>query len=146
MGVSATSDGGAIITGTFNDANATFGATTLVQAGGWSTGFAAKVTAAGAWSWAVATGTPTTGNVNPTGVSVTADGGAIITGYFQTANVTFGATTLTKAGGTNTGFAAKVSSAGAWQTAAQPGFPASLTVTVTDASGSASTPVTLTRG
>lgn len=64
---------------------------------------------------------------------------------FSTVNVTFGYRTLTKSGGSDTELAAKVSPAGAGRSAAQPGFPAALTVTVTNSSGTAATPLNLTK-
>lgn len=96
----------AIITGQLG-ATATFGATTLPNAGSQDV-FVAKVDATGSWIWATHAGG--TGNDVGYGVSALADATAIITGDLS-GTATFGATTLTGAGGMNM-FVAKISATG----------------------------------
>jgi putative cell wall-binding protein len=107
-GVSVLADGSAIVTGRFG-ATATFGATTLITAG-LSDVFVAKIDADGTWMWA----TSAFGAVSEIseGMSVLADGSAIITGYFSGA-ATFGATTLISAGLSDV-FVAKIDAGGTW--------------------------------
>ena len=112
MSLAATSDGGAIVSGTFANNSITFGSTTLPLTGVRSA-FVAKISSAGAWSWAAGstgTGQLTGGLVN---VLATSDGGAVITSNFSNAAITFGSTTLSLTGTVNL-FVAKVSNTGAW--------------------------------
>lgn len=138
----STSDGGAIVTGLFTTANIAFGSYTALYTGG-LTLFAAKISSTGAWSW-VATNTSPTGigiyNGTPTTVSTSLDG-AIITGLFSSEVIAFGSTYVPVIG-TNTPFYANVSSTGAWGTIK--GFPATVTISATDSSGTVSTTPTLT--
>jgi hypothetical protein len=115
QGVAATSDGGAIVTGSFRGA-ATFGSTTLTSNGARDV-FVGKVSSAGVWVWATQTGGSVYGYNDGRGVAVTSDGGAIITGsFYGTAEetVTFGSTALTSDGYYWDVFVGKVSSAGVW--------------------------------
>ena len=115
-GIVLTSDGGVIIYGIFNTGSLTFGSTTLALAGT-PTIFLAKLSNTGAWSWAASnTGTGVT-NASSLSLAATSDGGAILSGYFQTAAMTFGSTTLALSG-VRPAFVAKISSAGAWSWAA----------------------------
>ena len=105
-------DGSAIVTGGFFG-TATFprtgGDITLTSAGDADV-FVAKIDADGAWVWATQAGG--TGDDVGFGVSVLADGSAIVTGGFlETA--TFGETTLRSAGGTDV-FVARISAAGSF--------------------------------
>jgi len=110
--VSALPDGASIITGAFNG-TATFGATSLTSAGLDDT-FTAKVNADGTYAWATRGGG--TGGEYAWGVSALPDGSSIITGSFD-GTATFGATTFTSGGGTDT-FTTKVNADGtyAWAT------------------------------
>ena len=114
MGVSALSDGSAIVVGTFRGP-ATFGDTVLTGTGN-SDAFVAKIDAAGSFAWATLAGGTSTDLAFR--VSTLADGSAIFEGYFKD-TATFGATTLTSAGGQDY-FVAKVTAAGAfvWATRA----------------------------
>ncbi len=111
-GVSARANGSSIITGYFTG-TATFGSTTLTSAGSADT-FTAKVNANGTYAWATKGGG--TGDDYASDVSARANGSSIITGYFM-GTATFGTTTLTSAGSTDT-FTAKVNADGtyAWAT------------------------------
>ena len=114
IGVSALSDGSAIVVGTFKGP-ATFGDTVLTGTGD-SDAFVAKIDAAGSFAWATQAGGTSTDQAFR--VSTLADGSAIFEGYFKD-TATFGATTLTSAGGQDY-FVAKVTAAGAfvWATRA----------------------------
>ena len=114
IGVSAMSDGSAIVVGTF-EGPATFGDTVLTGTGD-SDAFVAKIDAAGSFAWATQAGG--TGTDQAFRVSTLADGSAIFEGYFED-TAAFGATTLTSAGGQDY-FVAKVTAAGAfvWATRA----------------------------
>ncbi len=112
-GVSALANGSSIITGSFTG-TATFGTTTPLISDGSSDTFTAKVNANGTYAWA--TRGEGTGNEYTYGVSARANGSSIITGYFM-GTATFGTTTLTSAGSTDT-FTAKLNANGtyAWAT------------------------------
>ena len=113
--VSVMPDGGAIVTGLFND-TATFGSTTLTSEGEIDL-FVAKISSTGIWEWAVRTGG--TGEDFGRDVSVMPDGGAIVTGLFND-TATFGSTTLTSEGEIDL-FVAKISSTGIWEWAVRAG-------------------------
>jgi hypothetical protein len=106
--VGALADGGAIVTGTFND-SATFGATTLTSAG-FRDVFVARVDPDGSWAWATRAGG--TSFVDARSISTLADGSAIIAGEFQ-GTATFGATTFASAGSRDA-FVAKIDADGNW--------------------------------
>ncbi len=92
VGVSALSDGSAIVTGRFFF-SATVGGTTLTSA--WGDAFIAKIDASGTWAWATQVSSADGSWVY--GVSALADGSATVAGQFRgTAN--FGGTALTSAG------------------------------------------------
>jgi hypothetical protein len=113
--VSVTSDGGAIITGGFTG-TATFGPTTLTSSGEEDV-FVGKVSSAGRWDWVIQAGG--TGDDFGSGIEVTSDGGAIVTGEF-TGTATFGPTTLTSSGEEDV-FVGKISSTGTWDWVIQAG-------------------------
>jgi hypothetical protein len=109
-GVSALSDGSAIVTGPFED-TATFGPNTLISASvpGVYDVFVAKISAEGDWAWATRAGG--TGQDFARGVSALSDGSAIVTGSF-TFTASFGPSTLTSVG--IDAFVAKISAEGDW--------------------------------
>ncbi len=115
IGVSALSDGSAIVSGTF-EGPATFGSTVLAGTGD-SDAFVAKVDAAGSFVWATQAGGTSTDQAFR--VSTLADGSAILEGYFE-GTATFGSTTLASAGGQDY-FVAKVTGAGAFAWATRAG-------------------------
>ena len=109
-GVSALSDGSAIVTGDFGEfaaATMVVGSTTLTNGDSLSSdAFVAKVGANGAWDWATSAGGA--GSDSASGVSALPDGSAMITGVFAGASMTIGSTTLTNAGtGTSDLFVAR---------------------------------------
>jgi hypothetical protein len=108
--VSVLADGSAIVTGSFTG-TATFGATTPLTSAGFADVFVAKISAGGAWLWATAAGG--TGSDEGRGVSVLADGSAIVTGWFV-GTATFGATTPLTSPGGNDVFVAKIGAGGTW--------------------------------
>jgi hypothetical protein len=114
-GVAVVSDGGAIVTGQF-DETASFGSTTLTSNADADV-FVAKISSAGAWVWATQTGG--TGYHAGGGVGVSSDGGAIVTGQFDE-TASFGSTTLTSNGDSDV-FVGKMSSVGVWEWTTQIG-------------------------
>ncbi len=121
-GVSALADGSSIITGEFSG-TAFFGATTLTSESTSAIApyntFTAKVNANGSYAWATQSGGAGTASAN--GVSALPDGSSIITGNF-TGTATFGTTTLTSPGNSDT-FTAKVNANGSYAWATQSGGP-----------------------
>ncbi|RAK68184.1 SBBP repeat-containing protein [Hymenobacter edaphi] len=123
--------GNAYLTGSFNTATATFGSTTLSNAGTGSYGtsaFLAKLDAAGTWLWAKQVGG--TGTNGSRDVATDASGNVYLSGYFQN-SVTLGSTTLT-ASAAGTAFVAKLDAAGTYLWARQLG---ALPFLAPDASG-----------
>ncbi len=114
-GVSALTDGSAIVTGYFAG-TATFGSSTLTSSGNPDV-FTAKVNADGTYVWASRAG----GTGTDIGLSVSAlpDGSAIVTGYF-TGTVAFGSTTLMSSGSEDV-FTAKVNADGTYVWASRAG-------------------------
>jgi hypothetical protein len=108
FGVSALSDGSAILAGYFSD-TATFGSTTLTSIGNLDV-FVARTNPNGTWAWATRAGSPGVDIVNS--VSAFSDGSAIVTGSFN-GTATFGDTPLTSTGLTDV-FVAKIDTLGAW--------------------------------
>lgn len=114
LGIGVDGSGNVYVTGQAG-ANAAFGATVLT--GGM---FVAKLDGSGNWLWATqATGTAPV--LESTTLSVDGSGNAYVTGRFGDPNAAatgataiFGTTTLTNLGRTDA-FAAKISTAGAWQ-------------------------------
>jgi hypothetical protein len=106
-GTSVTTDasGNVYVTGRFASPNITFGTTTLTNDAGVSSGyfdiFIAKYDAAGAVLWAKSAGGT---NIDFCyGVTTDAIGNVYVTGYFESATLNFGTTTITNAG--NVGYA-----------------------------------------
>ncbi len=116
-GVSALPDGSSIITGQFIGTAATFGATTLTNAGSYDI-FTAKVNADGTYAWATQGGGSGAGY--PQGVSALPDGSSITTGSFQGTAV-FGTTSFTSDAGSRDTFTAKVNADGTYAWATQGG-------------------------
>lgn len=113
--------GSAIVTGWFAGA-VTFGGTTLTTSGvnEWEI-FVAKISSSGIWEWARQI--PLSGTSNDgrgEGVSMFADGSAIVTGWFL-GTATFGTTTLTANG--QDIFVAKIGADGTWLWASRAGGP-----------------------
>jgi hypothetical protein len=95
--VSTDASGNIYMSGVFYSPNITFGSTTLTitDTTSYSDIFIAKYDVSGNVLWAKSAGS----TYNDKGISVSADtsGNAYITGYFQSAIITFGSTTLTNA-------------------------------------------------
>ena len=119
--VSASSDGSAIITGSYDSTNLVFEGTTLTNpSAGFTEVFVAKLNADGAWAWAKNVVTAMNSGFGSC-VSVLSDGSAIIAGSFTGANAVFGAVTLTNPNVfTNDAFVAKLNADGAWAWATNP--------------------------
>lgn len=107
-------DGTTIIAGNFTG-SATFGSTMLTSAGQGDV-YVAAIDHTGAWQWAVRGGG--TGEDTPEGVAVRYDGSVVVTGSLDDP-ATFGATTLTRVGGTVDTFVAALDRTGAWSWASQ---------------------------
>jgi hypothetical protein len=92
----ADASGNIIITGCFASSSVTFGNTTLANAGNYDI-FIVKYNASGNIVWAKRAG----GNSSDQGLGCSVDvyGNVLVTGYFSSAAITFGTTTLTDAGG-----------------------------------------------
>ncbi len=108
--VSTDAGGNVFMTGYFQSATITFGTTTLTNkdnSGNSGDIFIVKYDASGNVQWAKSAG----GNSNDFGQSVSTDAGGnvFVAGYFQSATITFGTTTLTNAGFSDI-FIAKLSS------------------------------------
>jgi hypothetical protein len=116
ISLSADANGNVYLTGYFYSDTITFGTTTLTNVGGGDI-FIAKYDAAGNELWAKALGgvNDDVGNC----VSTDTSGNVYLTGYFKSATITFGATTLTNAGYMNI-FLAKYDATGTvlWATSA----------------------------
>jgi hypothetical protein len=143
----ATSDGGAIISGSFTSSSIIFSSTTLSLAG-ITTSFIAKITSSGAWSWA--NSNSGTGVLSTRfGLLSTSDGGAIISSTFSsgpaTGPIIFGSTTLSLAGA-NTLYLAKLTPTGVWGSTDQTtqGFPSTVTISATDTYGTSTNTPKLT--
>jgi hypothetical protein len=124
--VSATPDGGAVVAGIFAGTS-TFGPATLVSAGAFDA-FVAKVSPAGAWSWASRAGGP--GGDAARGIVALPDGGAVVVGGFQ-GTVAF-AGHVAVATGDNDAFVAHVDGNGAWGWVSSAGGTASTHVSAVD--------------
>ncbi len=111
--------GNAVVTGEFSSPTITLGNTILANAGSIiRDSFVGKLTPTGVWQWAQRVGG--SGIASAERVAVDSSGNAVITGYFSSRIVTFGATTLLSAGLTDI-FVAKLTPTGAWQWAARAG-------------------------
>jgi hypothetical protein len=118
-GVALVSDGSAFVSGQFSE-TATFGTTELTVVGNRDL-FVAMIGASGSWLWATPAGSME--EDDGLGIASSSDGSAYVTGYFKEV-ATFGATTLTSAGGRDV-FVARVDALGAWAWTA-PNLPASV--------------------
>lgn len=116
-GIAVDAAGNSYVVGFFTEPTA-FGSTTLTSQGS-SDMFAAKLSSAGVWEWAVAVGG--TGSDRATGVAVDASGRVFISGSFYN-QVSFGPTALTSRGNTDA-FVAQLSDHGQWQWATAAGGP-----------------------
>jgi len=115
--VSVLANGSAIVTGSFAG-SATFGATELTSAGNRDV-FVAKISPTGNWVWAISAGGSEFDGGN--GVSVLANGSAIVTGSFA-GSATFGATELTSTGADDV-FVARISASGSFDAEVAPDAP-----------------------
>ncbi|MBF9143102.1 T9SS type A sorting domain-containing protein [Hymenobacter properus] len=136
--------GNVYVTGSFPTATATFGATVLTNraAAGTTTSdvFAAKVTAAGAWDWAVSAGGGTRINGDDYGTAVGVDlfGNAYVAGTFTSSVAFFGSIQVPSPdrNGRDIAFVAKLSSGGIWQWVRNnEDFGSSATAVATDEAG-----------
>ena len=116
LGISALPDGSSVVTGVFYSDAATFGSTTLTNAGSHEA-FTAKMNADGSWAWATRAGG--SGIDVGQGISALPDGSSIVTGYFS-GTTTFGSTALTSAGSYDV-FTAKMNADGTWAWATRAG-------------------------
>ncbi len=116
-GVAVDGSGSVVVTGPFYSSTLSFGATTLANAG-FSNLFVAKLTPTGAWQWATGAGGTSPSSTSSydwsRGVAVDGSGSVVVTGYFSSSTLTFGATTLTNAGNEDL-FVAKLTPTGIWQ-------------------------------
>ncbi|MBC7448315.1 MAG: hypothetical protein H7330_09675 [Hymenobacteraceae bacterium] len=99
-----------VVTGEFTGPTSTFGLTTLLNAGV-TDAFVAKLTPAGAWQWAIRVGG--SGRDAGLGLAVDGSGSVVVSGYFASPTIPFGATTLTGVGSADI-FVAKLTPMGAW--------------------------------
>jgi len=94
-GIGVDASGNVYVTGYFYSSTITFGSTTLTSAGSYDM-FIVKYDANGNVVWAKRAGGS---NIDmPYGIAVSASGNSYVTGYFASATITFGSTTLTNAG------------------------------------------------
>lgn len=95
--ITTDSSGNVYVTGCFASASITFGTTTLINDSvGYADMYVVKYNSFGNVLWA-----KSTGGINSdyaTGISTDASGNVYVTGYFASASITFGSTTLTNAG------------------------------------------------
>ena len=115
VSIAASGDDGAVISGTFSNtsATATFGTTTVTATAATSP-FIAKVSSAGAWSWAAGFAAGLVSGM-PTALTATSDGGFIFAVGFSSAAITVGSTGFTGlTGGATNLVLGKLTSAGAW--------------------------------
>lgn len=115
-GVSALADGAGLVTG-YLSGTVTFGSTSLTTSASTNDVFVAKINADGTWAWATLAG-GTTGDYGRA-ISVSADGSAVATGYFQ-GTASFGSTSLTSAGNFDV-YVAKIDASGNWAWATKAG-------------------------
>ncbi|MEO8150375.1 MAG: SBBP repeat-containing protein [Bacteroidia bacterium] len=96
-GIATDTSGNVLIIGTFGGTSATFGTITLTNTTALASDvFIVKYDASGNVLWAKSAGG--TNSDYGTGIATDASGNVVATGYFQSASITFGATTLTNAG------------------------------------------------
>ena len=109
--IATLTDGSFIVTGNYNYGSITFGSTTLSNAGSGDI-FVAKLDSNGNWVWAV--GARSSYYDYGTEIATLTDGSSVVTGGYRSSSITFGSTTLTKAGsgaGSGDVFVAKVDTA-----------------------------------
>jgi Beta-propeller repeat len=117
--VAVDSNGNAYVTGFITGANVDFGNGHVVSSGAGNSAFVWKLDSNGTTVLAVATGTPTTANVQPQSIALSSDGTQVAIGGFFTQQATFGATTLTSGPGNFDGFSAKLDTNGNFLWASQ---------------------------
>ena len=117
IGVAVDGSGNVYVTGWSDSPTLAFGATTLTPAGSQDV-FVAKLSPTGAWLWA--TGAGGSSSDFGGGVAVDGSGSVVVTGYFRSPTITFGATTLSNAGRSDI-FVAKLTPTGAWLWATRAG-------------------------
>ena len=115
--ITSLSDGSLLVTGFFKG-TASFGSTSLTSAGREDI-FITKLNSDGSYAWAKKAGG--TGNDTGYGITSLSNGTSIITGRFES-NATFGASTLTSAGGYDS-FTAAVDANGNWLSGVDPVAP-----------------------
>ena len=133
LDISGLADGSSVVTG-YYFGSARYGMTALAGRGDMA--FVAKVDASGNWVWA--TNAVSISGANGRSVAALADGSSVVTGYFS-GTITFGTTTLTSAGSTDT-FVAQIGASGNWIWATRAGGTGgelSLGITVSPADGAA---------
>jgi hypothetical protein len=109
-GISTDASGNIVLTGGFNSPNITFGTTILTNSSSGSDIFVVKYDPSGNVFWAKSAGG--IGGEEGAGISTDASGNIVLTGGFNSPNITFGATILTNSGVGNLDmFIAKLSSA-----------------------------------
>ncbi len=97
LGIAVDSSGNAYATGWFSSATITFGSTTLTNAGANSRDvFVVKYDPTGNVLWVRSAGGK--GEDEGRGITIDSSGNAYVTGWFSSATITFGSTTLTNAG------------------------------------------------
>jgi len=114
--VSALSDGGAMVAGSFTGTTS-FGSASLTSAGAADV-FVARVNVDGSWVWATRGGGPD--GAAARGVSALADGGAVVAGAFV-GTASFGDADLTSSSIFSDVFVARVNANGTWGWAARAG-------------------------
>ncbi len=96
-----------VVTGFFRSPTITFGTITLTNAAALEYDiFVAKLTPTGAWQWATSAGS--SDDDSGSSVAVDGSGNVVVTGFFASPTLTFGATTLTSAGGYSDIFLARL--------------------------------------
>ncbi len=101
VSVSTDANGNIIVTGEFWSSSITFGTTTLTNPG-YADIFIVKYDGAGNVMWAKSAGGTNQNQEGGNSVSTDANGNIIVTGRFGSSSITFGTTTLTNAGASDT--------------------------------------------
>lgn len=136
-GIAIADDGSAVVTGSIAGTS-TFGSTTVTSTAGADV-FVAKLTSAGSWAWATKSGGISFESGR--GIAISGNGNVVVIGTFEGTG-TYGSSTLTSSGSSDM-FVEKLTANGTIQNGTRPGWPATVTVTVTDSTGSQSAQVTL---
>jgi len=108
-GVSVDHNGNVYLTGYFSSSSIDFGSGPLSTAGGYDL-FIAKFNTAGNSQWSIKTGG--TDNERSLAITTDASGNSYITGYYESASVAFGSTTLTNTGTGYNLFVSKINTDG----------------------------------